>query len=36
MPAKQLKKCIMTIIETVIYIVCWSTMIGFFNYLESE
>jgi hypothetical protein len=26
----------MSIIETVIYIVGWSTMIGIFNYLEKE
>ncbi len=32
----QLKIWMMSIIETIIYIVGWSTMIGLFNYLESE
>ena len=36
MPIEQYKKWIMSIIETVIYIVGWSTMIGIFNYLEKE
>jgi len=31
-----IKICIMSIIETVIYIVGWGTMIGIFNYLEKE
>ena len=26
----------MTILETILYIIGWSTMIGIFNYLENE
>ena len=36
MHIKHIKLCIMSIIETIIYIVGWSTMIGIFNYLENE
>ena len=36
MHIKHLKFSIMTIIETIIFIVGWSTMIGIFNYLESK
>ena len=36
MHIEHYKKWIMSVIETVIYIVGWSTMIGIFNYLEKE
>ena len=29
-------KIAMTTLETILYILGWSTMIGIFNYLESE
>ena len=34
MNIEHYKIWIMSVIETVIYIVGWSTMIGIFNYLE--
>ena len=36
MHIEHYKKWIMSVIETVIYIVGWSTMIGIFNYLEKK